>query len=71
MEVQFEPESYYHIFNHAVGTEDLFRSDGNYQYFLNKYSQYVFPVCGTMAYCLLPNHFHMLIQTRSLDEINK
>lgn len=40
---KFEPDSYYHIVNHAVGSENLFRTDDNYRYFLKKYAQYSLP----------------------------
>jgi len=58
----FEPESFYHLFNHAVGNENLFREEKNYLYFLKKMALYLSPVCHTYAYCLLPNHFHILVK---------
>lgn len=59
----------YHLYNHAVGTENLFREDRNYAFFLGKYQKYATPVCRTFSYALLPNHFHFLVQIRSLTEI--
>jgi len=61
--IHFEPDSYYHIVNHAVGNENLFRSKENFYFFLNKYSNYMPSVCDTFAYCLMPNHIHFLIRT--------
>lgn len=63
---KFEPNQYYHIVNHAVGDDNLFRSDENYRYFLQKYAQHMSSVCKTLCYCLMPNHIHILIGT--LDE---
>ncbi len=63
------PNHYYHIYNHAVGNENLFRKKDNYTYFLQKYTQYIHPIAQTFAYCLMPNHFHFLIKIRSLEEI--
>ncbi|WP_435352742.1 transposase [Emticicia sp. SJ17W-69] len=63
------PNHYYHIYNHAVGNENLFRKKDNYTYFLQKYTQYIHPIAQTFAYCLMPNHFHFLIKIRSIDEI--
>ena len=60
--VKFEPSSYYHVINHAVGSENLFRCDENYRYFLRKYAQYMPSLC----YCLMPNHIYFLIRT--IDE---
>lgn len=63
--VDFEPETYYHIVNHAVGNENLFRNDGNYKFFLQKYAQYMPSVCDTIAYCLMPNHIHFMVKTHT------
>jgi len=57
----FSPNNYYHVWNHAVGSDFLFRSDDNYRFFLTKYAHYVAQVVDTHAYCLMPNHFHFLI----------
>ncbi|HMR19792.1 MAG TPA: hypothetical protein PKA53_10880 [Sphingobacterium sp.] len=62
-------QTYYHIYNHANGTDNLFRSDENYRYFLQQWSRYIKPVAFTYAYCLMPNHFHFLIRTKSEAEI--
>lgn len=63
---RFEPSSYYHIVNHAVGSENLFRTDDNFEYFLKKYAHHMFSVSSTLCYCLMPNHIHFLVKT--LDE---
>lgn len=61
--IDFKPETYYHLVNHAVGNENLFRNDENYRYFLKKYAYYMSSVCKTLSYCLMPNHVHFLIKT--------
>lgn len=63
------PGKVYHLFNHAVGSENLFREDANYSYFLKKYREYAAPICRTFSYALLPNHFHFLVQVRSIPEL--
>jgi REP element-mobilizing transposase RayT len=55
----------YHIFNHANGSENIFREEENYRFFLSKYSQYLGEVVDTHAFCLLPNHFHLLVTVKS------
>ncbi len=59
-----EPDCYYHIYNHANGSDALFRSDENYYYFLEKYIQHIDPFVNTFAYCMMPNHFHFFIQVK-------
>lgn len=63
--IDFEPATYYHVINHAVGSENLFRTEGNYHYFLEKYAHYSSSVFSTIAYCLMPNHIHFLVKTHS------
>ncbi len=57
---------YYHIYNRGNNSENLFRQEENYRYFLKLYAKYILPVADTFAYCLLPNHFHLLVQIRDL-----
>ncbi len=66
---RFKHSNYYHIVNHAVGNENLFRNDENYLFFLRKYAMYMPSVCDTLAYCLMPNHIHFLIRTHSEKQL--
>jgi hypothetical protein len=60
-----QAESYYHVYNRGINGENIFPEERNYQYFLDKYQQFVAPVADLLAYCLLKNHFHFLIRTKS------
>lgn len=40
----------------------------NYRYFLKLYARYVEPVAQTYAYCLLRNHFQVLVWVKTLEE---
>jgi len=70
-------DKHYHIFNRANGTEKLFLSSDNYNFFLKKYRKHIAPVCDTLCYCLMPNHFHLLVRIRdekwitSLENFNE
>ncbi len=59
----------YHLWTHANGGENLFRCEDNYNYFLAKYLQHVHPVVDTYAYCLMPNHLHLMVKVKSEEEI--
>lgn len=64
------PESSYHIYNRANGSEQLFVSNENYRYFLKKYETYINPVANTFCYCLMPNHFHFLLRIKTEEELS-
>lgn len=64
-----EPGYSYHIYNHANGCENLFRCDDNYQYFLKRYEHYIAPIVDTLAYCLMPNHFHLLVRIKKETDL--
>lgn len=66
---EFHPDNFYHIYNHAVGSDNLFRSHENYLFFLSRYDIYLSSVFKTFAYCLMPNHFHLLIKIREIEVI--
>ncbi|MBC6400955.1 MAG: hypothetical protein GDA51_05465 [Ekhidna sp.] len=64
-----EPFTFYHIYHHANDPENLFRSDENYRFFLEKWAKYIEPVADTYAYCLMPNHLHALIKVKDEKDI--
>jgi REP element-mobilizing transposase RayT len=63
------PNTFYHIYNHANGHDNLFKEAENYRFFLQQYGKYVGPVADTYAYCLMPNHFHFLLKTKSYPDL--
>jgi putative transposase len=67
--ILLEPGEIYHLYNHAVGDDNLFRQEENYHYFLQKYAELLTPIFDTYAYCLLPNHFHLLIHVKDLPSL--
>ena len=65
------PNNTYHIFNHANGFENIFTEDENYRFFLDKYKQYITPIAETYAYCLMPNHFHLVVRIRKREQLEE
>ena len=47
----------------------MFIETRNYRYFLTLYCKYVFPIADTYAYCLMPNHFHLLVRIKTEAEL--
>jgi putative transposase len=64
-------DAYYHIYNRGNNRENIFFQERNYEHFLKLYAKYIEPVAATFAYCLLRNHFHLLVKIRSEDEIGE
>ena len=58
----------YHIYNRGTNGESLFLEDSNFAFFLERYVKYIEPVACTYAYCLMKNHFHFLIRTKTPEE---
>ena len=59
----------YHIYNHANGDDNLFRERENYRFFLQQYEKHITPVADTLAYCLMPNHFHLLVRIKDAEAL--
>jgi REP element-mobilizing transposase RayT len=61
----------HHIYNQGNNRERIFHEDADYIEFLKLFRKYVLPNCETLAYCLMPNHFHFLIQATEQSAKNK
>jgi REP element-mobilizing transposase RayT len=62
-------DTYYHIYNRGNNRENIFIQERNYTHFMNLYAKYIEPISETFAYCLLRNHFHVLVRIKSEEEI--
>lgn len=56
---------YYHIYNRGNGGENVFRETRNYEYFMRLYMAHLKLFVETCAYCLLRNHFHLLVKIKT------
>jgi REP element-mobilizing transposase RayT len=63
-EIPLQEGMFYHIYNKGINGANLFYEERNYGYFLQKYAHYMADVVDTYAYCLLKNHFHLLIRVK-------
>lgn len=64
-----EPGKIYHIYNKAISRDKLFIIEKDYFYFLKKLNRYILPVAHIVAYCLIPNHFHLLVIIKDEENI--
>ncbi|NOS56976.1 MAG: transposase [Cyclobacteriaceae bacterium] len=59
--MNFNPNSIYHVYNRGNNKQNISFENRNYYYFLKKIELELTPICDVLAYCLMPNHFHLLI----------
>lgn len=67
---KLEEGNYYHVYNHASGSENLFKTEGNYRFFLQKLDEHLSDYIEILAFCLMPNHFHTLIRVKTITELS-
>lgn len=57
--------AFYHVFNRGINKQNIFLSNEDYFFFLKKLKELKTKYDHSIyAYCLMPNHFHISIQTR-------
>lgn len=59
---------YYHLFNRGINRQKVFFNRENYFFFLKQLERYLTGYVDILAYCLLPNHFHLIVRLN--DELN-
>lgn len=69
--IAFVKNYFYHVFNRGSRKQNIFLNDNDYQRFLEKTKKYKekFKI-SILVYCLLPNHFHFILQQSSTIPIS-
>ena len=52
----------YHIYNRS--NETLFYTRENYIFFIRKIRDLLSPLADVLAYCIMPNHFHLILTVK-------
>lgn len=55
-------DNYYHVYNRGNNKDLIFFEDKNYLYFLTKIEKAFSGKIELVAYCLMPNHYHLLVK---------
>lgn len=63
------PNHHYHIYNRGNEKRPICFTDENYRYFLSRYGDYTDHYFDTYSYCILFNHYHLLIKPKPSDEV--
>jgi putative transposase len=61
--IAFAPGEHYHVYNRGSGHGSIFLEADNYIFALRNVKKYAQELQITVvAYCLLPNHYHLLLR---------
>jgi putative transposase len=59
----------YHIYTQGNNGQRVFFDDDNYLFFLRKIKTHLVPFVDIMAWCLMPNHFHLMVLVNEVELI--
>jgi putative transposase len=57
----------YHIYNQGNNQRKIFFKRDNYLFFLKKLNIHLKPYADILAWCLMPNHFHLMVFVREKE----
>jgi len=68
--VSFRAGECYHLYNRGNNYQPIFFERENYLYFLRQLRKYLAPsAVEVIAYCLMPNHYHLLVHLK-IDDLS-
>ena len=66
-----EPGKVYHVYNRGNNKQAIFINGENYIFFLKQFDKYLTTKLDVLAYCLMPNHFHLLVRIKIIEGISE
>ncbi|MCY1522270.1 hypothetical protein D9M68_571150 [compost metagenome] len=66
-----ENNCFYHVYNRGNNREVLFKKAVDYLHFISLLKKYILPIADIYAYCLLPNHFHLMIKIKEMNDVGR
>lgn len=61
----------YHVYNRGNNREELFADPASYDYFMHLVKRHILPIADVYCYCLLRNHFHLLVRILLDSELER
>jgi putative transposase len=69
--ITFQAGESYHLYNRGVNRQPIFFCPENWGYMLKLFRRYFRPdLIDIIAYCLMPNHYHLLVRL-AVDDFSK
>jgi Transposase and inactivated derivatives len=65
--MEFAEGHIYHVYNRGNNSQTIFYARENYLFFLEKLRKHLLPHADVLAWCLMPNHFHLMIEVKQVD----
>src|SRR4026209_1681772 len=69
--MQFSEPDLYHVYNRGNNQQRIFFRPDNFIFFLDKVKKFLLPYCDMIAWCLMPSHFHFLVNADSRTLVMK
>lgn len=66
--MQLTDGSVFHIYSRGNQQKTIFYTEANYFYFIRKMEKELLPHSHLLGYCLMPNHFHWLVQIKANEQ---
>lgn len=83
----YAPDSYYHVYARGVNRQNVFNDAVDYKYFTQLFARYLsqeqmfskdgvaYPHFSSqiqlIAYCLMKNHYHLMLYQKNIDDVQK
>ena len=67
--MHFENGHIYHIYNQGNNRQAIFFKRDNYIFFLKKIKELIIPHADILAWCLMPNHFHLMVWVKEAEKL--
>ncbi len=70
--MKYETGKYYHVYNRGAHKQKIFLNPENYRFCLQLFQKYSSQYhISILAYCLMPNHYHLLLKQNEFGSISK